>query len=203
LLKKVEFYSKFLLVLSTNNQEIKGEIQELSYKISTLKEELADETPFSTICGVLEIIHEMLKGLFWFFEGLSYAFLPYFYFCSFLALICLGIVRIIKFNIFFIGNLLSCWEWPGPPTGTLIVKVLDTQGGLPQNNVYVEIRNGTYGILTKTHINGKAYFFFLNYKDWDVYVNNILAGIVEFYQPKLDVVYYLDELQILKPEFGI
>lgn len=204
MLNQVEVYSKFLLELSTNNPEIKGEIQELSYKISTLKEELADETPFTAICGVLEIIHEMLRGLFWYFEGLSYALLPYFYFCSFLALICLGTVSIIKFNIFFIGNLLSCWEWPGPLTGTLIVKVQDTQGGSSQSGVNVLLRNETEtSKQTTTLANGKAYFFFLPYRVWDVYLNNILAGTVEFYQPKLEVIYYLDEIQILEPEFGI
>lgn len=204
MLNKVEVYSKFLLVYSKYNLEIKDDIEELSYKISTLKEELINETPFSTICGVLEIIHEMLKGLFWFFEGLSYALLPYFYFVYFLSWVCLSIVNIIKFNIFFIGNLLSCWEWPGPPTGTLIVKIMDTQGGSPQSGVNVLLRNETEtSKQTTTLANGKAYFFFLPNKDWDVYVNNILAGTVEFYQPKLEAIYYLDELQILEPEFGI
>ncbi len=195
MLKKAEVNSKLLLVLSKYNPDIKAEIEELSDNISILKKELADETSLPIICSVLEVIHEILKGLYWFFEGLSYALLPFFYFVYFLSWICLSIVNIIKFDIFFIGNLLSCWEWPGPPTGTLIVKIMDTQGGSPQSGVSVLLRNETENsIQTTTLANGKAYFFFLPNKNWDVYVNNILAETVEFYQPKLEVVFYLDEL---------
>jgi len=201
LLNKVEVYSKLFLVLSKYTPEIKEEIEELSDKISTLKEELADETTLPTICVILEVIHEILKGLYCFFEELAYAIEPRFYIASLLASICSETVQIIKFNIFFIGHLLSCWEWPGPPTGTLIVKILDTRGGLPQSGVTIEIKNGTYGKLTTTFGNGKVYFFFTPYQDWDIYVNFIYAGTVEFYQPKLVVIYYLDE--ILDSRIGI
>jgi len=202
LLDRVEVYNKLLLVLYKYTPEIKDEIEDLSIKISILKEELADEAPLQTICVILEIIHEILKVLYWFFLELSYE-LMLFYLPYALAYLCSVTVRIIKFHIFFIGYLLSCWEWPGPPTGTLIVKILDTQGGSPQSGVTIEIINGTHGVLTKTFSNGKAYFFFTPYKDYEVRVNFIFAGTVEFYQPKLEVKYYLDELTRSMLEYEI
>ena len=194
LLNKAEVYSKFLSVLSKYNPETKDEIGKLSDKISTLKEELADETALPTICFILERIYEISKDVYLFFEELIYSFTSYFSLALILASMCLGITNLIKFNIFFIGQLLSCWEWPGPPTGTLIVKVLDTQGGTPQDGVTVEIKNETHTIATNTCANGKAYFLFTSYKIYDVYVNFIFAETVDFHQQKLEVEYYLDEL---------
>jgi hypothetical protein len=194
LLNKVEVYCKSLLVLSKYNPETKDEIEELSEKISTLKEELADKAPFKVICLTLDVIYNISKGICVFFDELALAIVPYFYFFYFLAIICSKIANIIKFNIFFIGALLSCWEWLGPNTGTLIVKILDTKGGSPQEGVTVEIINGTHGVLTKTFANGKAFFFSTPHKDYDVRVNFIFVETIEFYQLKLEVTYYLDEI---------
>ncbi len=54
-IKRIEVYTKLMLVLSRYNPEINEEIDELSNVISTLKEELADE-PFPIICDILWMI---------------------------------------------------------------------------------------------------------------------------------------------------
>jgi len=81
-----------------------------------------------------------------------------------------------------------------PETGTLVVNVYDTQGGSPQRAVSVRIRNGTDSRLTSTQATGKAIFINCPTKDWDVYLDDVFAGTVEFYEDVLDVYYYLDEI---------
>ena len=193
LLNKVEVYSKLLLVLSKDNPEIKDEIEELSDKISILKEEFAIGQPFPTICAILETLYDTLEVLYWIFEEWFTSLEP-FQIGFFFSWICYGLIRHSIFPIFFVGYLFYCWEWPGPPTGTFIVKIMDTRGGSPKSGVYVGLRNENYSKLAVTQANGKVYFFFTSYKDWDVEVDWTYVETVEFYQPKLEICYYLDEL---------
>jgi len=109
-LNRLEVYTNLFLVLSKHNPELKEKIEELLGEIKTLKEELAD----IPICVILEYIDKILEDLYWSFRELSY----YFYF---FPIICYQIVHTIRFNIFFIGFLLSCWEWEWPPNDPPVI----------------------------------------------------------------------------------
>ena len=117
-LNRLEVYTKLLLVLSKYNPEIKDEIEELSYEITTIREDLTDYPSFRPICEILEVLIIRLANITIYFlnvisENPNGRIIEFY-----IALIGATITGALGTAIFALGALLYCdWvDFPEPPS---------------------------------------------------------------------------------------